>query len=170
MKRIGYSILFTALAATTAFATPIPNSAVLHPRVFNDCPFSIAQPDQLLSPALIRFDRRPTTRFPRFASGFANLQRWRFSSPGRRREPPSSRTVRVPVLSQSRPQRRAGEAGLRCRRGSPRTRTPVNVSAPGRRDQPASAAAAVLTPSRAAGLVYTNNTPNLASRFLQPQA
>jgi len=78
MKRIGYSILFTALAATTAFATPVPNSAVLHTRVFNDCPSSTLISTNAF-PALIEFnDSDPIPQ----CFGFANLHTWRFSTDG----------------------------------------------------------------------------------------
>jgi hypothetical protein len=78
MKRIGYSILFTALAATTAFATPVPNSAVLHTRVFNDCPSSTLISTNAF-PALVEFnDSDPIPQ----CFGFANLHTWRFSTDG----------------------------------------------------------------------------------------
>jgi hypothetical protein len=78
MKRIGYSILFTALAATTAFATPVPNSAVLHERVFNDCPASTLVSTNAF-PALVEFnDSDPGPS----CVGFANLHTWRFSTDG----------------------------------------------------------------------------------------
>ena len=83
MKRFGYSILpvlaFAALAATTASATPIPNSAVLHTRVFNDCPISILNTTNLF-PGLIQIDDQNAS--PPFCVGFANLHTWRFSTDG----------------------------------------------------------------------------------------
>ena len=76
MKRIGYSILFAAIAATTASATPIPNSVVLHERVFNDCPGSTLISTNAY-PALIQFDDTNAG-----CIGFANLHTWRFSTDG----------------------------------------------------------------------------------------
>ena len=78
MKRIGYSIVFAALAATTAFATPIPNSAVVHARVFNDCPISILNVTNAF-PGLIQFDDSDPQGL---CAGFANLHTWRFSTDG----------------------------------------------------------------------------------------
>ena len=83
MKRIGYSILpvlaFAAFAATSASATPVPNSAVLHLRVFNDCPISILNTTNAF-PALIQIDDQ--NQVPPFCVGFANLHTWRFSTDG----------------------------------------------------------------------------------------
>jgi hypothetical protein len=83
MKRIGYSILpalaFAVLAATTASATPVPNSAVLHLRVFNDCPISVLNTTNAF-PALIQIDDQ--NQIPPFCAGFANLHTWRFSTDG----------------------------------------------------------------------------------------
>jgi hypothetical protein len=83
MKRIGYHIL-AALAlctglATVAFATPLPNSAVIHERVFNDCPITTLTSTNNY-PALIQIDDQNAT--PPFCSGFANLHTWRFSTDG----------------------------------------------------------------------------------------
>jgi hypothetical protein len=83
MKHFGYSILpalaLAALAATTASATPVPNSAVIHERVFNDCPISILTSTNLF-PALIKIDDQ--NQLPPFCAGFANLHTWRFSTDG----------------------------------------------------------------------------------------
>ena len=83
MKRIGYSILpvlaFAVLAATTASATPVPNSAVLHLRVFNDCPISVLNTTNAF-PGLIQIDDQ--NQLPPFCAGFANLHTWRFSTDG----------------------------------------------------------------------------------------
>jgi len=82
MKRIGYSILpvlaFAVLAATTASATPVPNSAVLHLRVFNDCPLSILNTVNAF-PASIVIDDQDVQHQ---CVGFANLHTWRFSTDG----------------------------------------------------------------------------------------
>lgn len=83
MKRIGYSILpvlaFAAFAATSASATPVPNSAVLHLRVFNDCPISVLNTTNAY-PGLIQIDDE--NLIPPFCVGFANLHTWRFSTDG----------------------------------------------------------------------------------------
>ena len=82
MKRIGYHIL-AALACLTfaaaAYATPIPNSAVVHERVFNDCPITTLT---VLNnyPANITIDDQNAVA--PFCSGFANLHTWRFSTDG----------------------------------------------------------------------------------------
>ena len=66
--------------ATAAFATPLPNSAVLHLRVFNDCPTSVLTTSNLF-PGLIQIsDQNPPTD-PQCV-GFANLHTWRFSTDG----------------------------------------------------------------------------------------
>jgi len=83
MKRIGYSILpvlaFAAFAATSASATPVPNSAVLHLRVFNDCPISILNTVNAYPGSIVIDDQNPV---PPFCAGFANLHTWRFSTDG----------------------------------------------------------------------------------------
>jgi hypothetical protein len=83
MKRIGYHFL-AALAlctglATVAFATPLPTSAVLHTRVFDDCPITTLTTNNSY-PALIEIDDQNATA--PFCSGFANLHTWRFSTDG----------------------------------------------------------------------------------------
>ena len=82
MKRIGYHTL-AALACLTfaaaAYATPIPNSAVLHTRVFDDCPITTLTTTNLY-PALVEIDDQNAT--PPFCAGFANLHTWRFSTDG----------------------------------------------------------------------------------------
>ena len=65
--------------AAVAVATPLPNSAVVHTRVFNDCPISILTVNNLF-PGLISIDdQNPTAPF---CAGFANLHTWRFSTDG----------------------------------------------------------------------------------------
>ena len=83
MRRITTtSLALTAASlalAATAFATPLPNSAVLHLRVFNDCPTSTLNTTNTF-PGLIRIDDQNTV--PPFCAGFANLHTWRFSTDG----------------------------------------------------------------------------------------
>src|SRR5689334_11955966 len=81
MKRIGYSFLTVmalAFAATTASATPVPNSAVLHLRVFNDCPLSVLTPINAFPGSIVIDDQDPLAQ----CVGFANLHTWRFSTDG----------------------------------------------------------------------------------------
>jgi hypothetical protein len=83
MRRITTTSLALAAAslalATAAYATPLPNSAVLHLRVFNDCPISVLNTTNTF-PGLIRIDDQNTV--PPFCAGFANLHTWRFSTDG----------------------------------------------------------------------------------------
>ena len=65
--------------ATASHATPAPNSAVVHTRVFNDCPISVLNVTNLY-PALIQIDDQ--NNVPPFCAGFANLHTWRFSADG----------------------------------------------------------------------------------------
>jgi hypothetical protein len=81
MRRI--TTLALALASVTfaasAFAAAVPNSAVLHLRVFNDCPISILNTTNTF-PGLINInDQNPVAPF---CAGFANLHTWRFSTDG----------------------------------------------------------------------------------------
>lgn len=82
MRRITTPVM--ALAALTfaaaAFATPLPNSAVIHTRVFDDCPISILTTTNLF-PALVQIDDQNQSPQP-FCAGFANLHTWRFSTDG----------------------------------------------------------------------------------------
>jgi hypothetical protein len=83
MRRITTTCLAFAaglLLATAAFATPTPNSAVLHLRVFNDCPISILNTTNAF-PGLINIDDENPPSQPQCA-GFANLHTWRFSTDG----------------------------------------------------------------------------------------
>lgn len=81
MRRIGYtSLAAVALlvgAATFAFATPVPNSAHLETRIFNDCGTSVLVPTNAY-PALVSFS---DTMNPACV-GFANLHIWSFSEDG----------------------------------------------------------------------------------------
>ena len=77
----GLALAATCLAfATAAFATPVPNSAVIHTRVFDDCPISIITVNNSF-PAIIEIDDQNVAPQP-FCSGFANLHTWRFSTDG----------------------------------------------------------------------------------------
>ena len=82
MKRVKVTALALSAGlalATVAFAAPVPNSAVLHLRVFDDCPITILNTSNLY-PALIQIDdQNPVAPF---CSGFANLHTWRFSADG----------------------------------------------------------------------------------------
>ncbi len=84
MRRIATTTLALSAAclglAVTAYATPVPNSAVLHTRVFNDCPISTLSTTNLF-PALIQIDDQNQPPQPQCA-GFANLHTWRFSTDG----------------------------------------------------------------------------------------
>src|SRR5438552_17209186 len=83
MRRITTTALAFAAGlalATAAFATPLPNSAVLHTRVFNDCPISILTTTNAF-PGLIQISDQNVPPQP-LCSGFANLHTWRFSTDG----------------------------------------------------------------------------------------
>lgn len=69
-------VLLTGALASSVGATPNPNSAVLHPRVFNDCPGSILTTVNSY-PSSIIFDDADLECF-----GFANLHTWRLSTDG----------------------------------------------------------------------------------------
>jgi len=81
MKRIGYTSLATlALTvglASFAFATPVPNSAVISTRLYNDCPTSNLSSTNLY-PALISI----TDVMNPNCVGFANRHAWSFSEDG----------------------------------------------------------------------------------------
>lgn len=66
----------SVLGATTALATPNPNSAVFHLRVFNDCPTSILDSGSTYPANVFIHD------MPDCATGFANLHVWRLSEDG----------------------------------------------------------------------------------------
>lgn len=83
MRRITTTAMALAAAmtiASAAFATPLPNSAVVHTRVFDDCPISILTVNNLF-PALVEIDDQNQPPQPGCA-GFANLHTWRFSTDG----------------------------------------------------------------------------------------
>ena len=83
MRRITTTVRVMAAAclvlASAALATPLPNSAVLHLRVFNDCPTSTLTTNNLF-PGLIQIDDQNAVA--PFCAGFANLHTWRFSTDG----------------------------------------------------------------------------------------
>ncbi len=74
-------VLATSLAlASLAGSTPIPNSAALHLRVFNDCPISLLNSINLF-PGLIEINDQNQPPQP-ICAGFANMHTWRFSTDG----------------------------------------------------------------------------------------
>jgi hypothetical protein len=83
MRRITTTALAFAAAmtlASVAFATPVPNSAVFHTRVFDDCPISTLTVTNLF-PGTISIDDQNQPPQP-LCAGFANLHTWRFSADG----------------------------------------------------------------------------------------
>ena len=66
--------------ASAAFATPLPNSAVLHLRVFNDCPISILTTSNVFPGSIVIDDQNQPPQ--PLCAGFANLHTWRFSTDG----------------------------------------------------------------------------------------
>ncbi len=84
MRRItttGLALAAACLAfASAALATPLPNSASIHTRVFDDCPISILTTTNTF-PALVEIDdqNQPPQAI---CAGFANLHTWRFSQDG----------------------------------------------------------------------------------------
>lgn len=81
MRRITTPALAVACLAfaASAFATPLPNSAVIHTRVFNDCPVSILTVTNAFPGSIAISDQNAV---PPFCAGFANLHTWRFSNDG----------------------------------------------------------------------------------------
>lgn len=77
---IGLMLAAGLALATAAFATPLPNSAVLHTRVFDDCPISILSTVNAF-PALVQISDQNQPPQP-LCAGFANLHTWRFSTDG----------------------------------------------------------------------------------------
>jgi hypothetical protein len=73
------SVAAVLLLASAAYATPLPNSAVLHLRVFNDCPTSVLTTTNAF-PGLI--DINDQNAVAPFCAGFANMHTWRFSTDG----------------------------------------------------------------------------------------
>jgi len=81
MRRITTPALAVACLAfaASAFATPLPNSAVIHTRVFNDCPVSILSTINSFPGSIVIDDQNAVAPF---CAGFANLHTWRFSTDG----------------------------------------------------------------------------------------
>jgi hypothetical protein len=79
MRRITTLVLAGAglCIAAAAYATTPPNSAVIHERVFDNCPTSVLTVNNSF-PALITIDDQNVV--PPFCAGFANLHTWRFST------------------------------------------------------------------------------------------
>jgi len=80
MKRIGYTSLATVvlmLGAALAFATPMPNSAIIDLRLWNDCPTSVIGTTNLY-PALVSI----TDTMNPACVGFANRHAWSLSENG----------------------------------------------------------------------------------------
>ena len=82
MKRTGYSSFLAgaaliALASAASAATPIPNSAKLDTRIFNDCPISTVTPTNNY-PAQVRVE----DSWNALCIGFANGHAWTFSGDG----------------------------------------------------------------------------------------
>ncbi len=77
---IGLALAAGVALATAAFATPLPNSAVIHTRVFDDCPISILSTTNAF-PALVDINDQNQPPQP-LCAGFANLHTWRFSTDG----------------------------------------------------------------------------------------
>ncbi len=84
MRRITTTALALAAAclafASAALATPLPNSAVIHTRVFDDCPISILSTTNAF-PVLVEINDQNQPPQP-ICAGFANLHTWRFSTDG----------------------------------------------------------------------------------------
>ncbi len=84
MRRItttGLALAAACLAfASAALATPLPNSASIHLRVFDDCPISIINTTNAF-PGLVEIDDQNQPPQP-ICAGFANLHTWRFSQDG----------------------------------------------------------------------------------------
>lgn len=78
-NRLAFTAVFLTVASS-AFATPIPNSAVVHSRVFDDCPISILSITNNF-PASININDQNGPPSP-ICAGFANLHTWRFSGDG----------------------------------------------------------------------------------------
>ena len=65
--------------AGQAQATALPNSAVLHLRVFNDCPISTLNTTNSFPGSIVIDDQN---NIAPFCAGFANMHTWRFSTDG----------------------------------------------------------------------------------------
>ena len=81
MKTVApFAMVAAGLAlASVAHATPLPNSAVIHARVFNDCPVSVLNTVNTFPASIVIDDQNV---LPPFCAGFANLHTWRFSDNG----------------------------------------------------------------------------------------
>src|SRR5262245_30126100 len=79
VTRYTLAALAVVAMAATAHATPTPNSAVLHTRVFNDCPVSVLNTVNAFPGSIVIDDQN---NVPPFCAGFANLHTWRFSTDG----------------------------------------------------------------------------------------
>lgn len=75
-KALGTGLLMTLIATGLGWATPTPNSAVVIPRIFNDCPGSTLDITNNF-PLCIRIEDQNAG-----CVGFANLHVWRFSENG----------------------------------------------------------------------------------------
>jgi len=74
------SVVAVLSLASAVCATPLPNSAVIHTRVFDDCPISTLTVNNLF-PGFIEINDQNQPPQP-FCAGFANLHTWRFSADG----------------------------------------------------------------------------------------
>jgi hypothetical protein len=83
MRRITTPAVACAAAcltfAATAFAAAIPNSAVIHERVFVSCPTSTVSTTNLFPASVTISDQN---NVPPFCAGFAEMHTWRFSTDG----------------------------------------------------------------------------------------
>jgi hypothetical protein len=81
MSKLNIAIICAALAAVlvagAATATPVPNSAAIFLRVFNDCPFSTLSSTNNYPSAINITDTKANC-----GAGFANRHAWRFSQDG----------------------------------------------------------------------------------------
>jgi hypothetical protein len=73
---LGFTLLLLAVTASLASAAPNPNSAVVVPRIFNDCPGSTLSITNNYPTCIIIDDQNVG------CVGFANLHAWRFSEDG----------------------------------------------------------------------------------------
>ena len=76
ISKLVFAVALLALAAGSAMATPVPNSAALFTRVFNDTPFSNLSTTNNY-PSLIQIADESVA-----PAAWANLHTWRFSQDG----------------------------------------------------------------------------------------
>jgi hypothetical protein len=76
ISKLVFAVALLALAAGSAMATPVPNSAALFTRVFNDTPFSVLTTTNSY-PSLIQIADESVA-----PAAWANLHTWRFSQDG----------------------------------------------------------------------------------------